>query len=90
MLGRVPLAVALGYDVITGIAIPFVGTQLGFAAAFVNPFTLGIAKGIAEEPLDAGRGYRILCWALLTTFGIGLVMWHAWRVRRDPTRSPSP
>jgi uncharacterized ion transporter superfamily protein YfcC len=86
----VPLAVALGYDVITGIAIPFVGTQLGFAAAFVNPFTLGIAKGIAEQPLDEGRGYRIVCWAVLTVVGIALVMSHARRVQRDPANSPSP
>ena len=86
----VPLAVALGYDVITGIAIPFLGSQVGFAGAFVNPFTLGIAKGIAEQPLDAGRNYRIVCWAALTILAIVIVALHAHRVSRDPSRSPTP
>jgi uncharacterized ion transporter superfamily protein YfcC len=86
----VPLAVALGYDTITGVAIPFLGSQVGFATAFVNPFTLGIAKGIAEQPLEAGRDYRIGCWAALTCLAIVLVMWHAHRVGRDPTRSLTP
>ena len=43
----VPLALALGYDSITGAAIPFVGSGAGFSAAFFNPFTVGVAQGIA-------------------------------------------
>lgn len=86
----VPLAVAIGFDVITGIAIPFVGSQAGFSAAFVNPFTLGIAKGIAEQPLETGKGYRIFCWFVITGVCAGFVTWHAWRVSRDPSRSPTP
>ena len=45
------LAVALGYDSIVGGAIVFVGTATGFAAALTNPFTLGIAQGLAGVPL---------------------------------------
>lgn len=86
----VPLAIAMGFDVTTGIAIPFIGSQAGFAAAFVNPFTLGIAKGIAEQPLDEGKGYRILCWFVITAACAAFVTWHAWRVSRDPSRSPTP
>lgn len=85
----VPLAIALGYDTVTGVAIPFIGTQVGFATAFVNPFTLGIAKGIAEQPLGEGREFRILAWVAMTALGIALVMWHAHRVGRDPSRSPT-
>ena len=86
----VPLAVVMGYDVITGIAIPFVGSQAGFAAAFLNPFTLGIAKGIAEQPMATGQGYRILCWIIITALCIGFVMWHALRVAKDPSKSLTP
>lgn len=86
----VPLAVAIGFDVVTGIAIPFIGSQAGFAAAFVNPFTLGIAKGIAEQPLEIGKGYRIFCWFVITSVCAGFVTWHAWRVSRDPSKSPTP
>jgi uncharacterized ion transporter superfamily protein YfcC len=90
ILVTVPLAVALGFDVITGIAIPFVGSQAGFAAAFLNPFTLGIAKGIAGLPMGDGQGYRILCWLLVTAILSAAVTWHAWRVARDRAASPTP
>ena len=86
----VPLAVAIGFDVVTGIAIPFIGSQAGFAAAFVNPFTLGIAKGIAEQPLEVGKGYRVICWLVITSVCAAFVTWHAWRVSRDPSKSPTP
>lgn len=86
----VPLAVSLGFDVFTGIAIPFIGSQAGFATAFVNPFTLGIAKGIAGQPFDDGKEYRILCWVIVTAVCAAFVTWHASRVARDPSRSPTP
>ena len=47
----IPMAIALGYDSIIGVAIPFLGAGLGFAGAMLNPFTVGIAQGIAELPL---------------------------------------
>ncbi|HEX7357671.1 MAG TPA: YfcC family protein, partial [Ignavibacteriaceae bacterium] len=44
----VPICLALGYDSIVGVAIPLVGAHIGFASAFLNPFNVGIAQGIAE------------------------------------------
>ena len=84
----IPLALKLGYDSITGVAIPFVGAGAGFAGAFLNPFTVGIAQGIADLPLFSGMGYRFICWLLTTSLAIFFVMRHAERVRRDPARSP--
>ena len=46
----VPMALVLGYDSITGVAIPFVGAGAGFAGAFINPFPIGKGLGIAEPP----------------------------------------
>jgi uncharacterized ion transporter superfamily protein YfcC len=85
----VPLALALGYDSITGTAMPFVAAGAGFAAAFINPFTLGIAQGIAELPPVSGIGYRIAVWFVTTGVAVGWVMWYAARIRRDPTLSPT-
>jgi uncharacterized ion transporter superfamily protein YfcC len=59
----VPLALALGYDTITGVSIPFLGSQVGFGAAFLNPFNVGIAQGIAGVPVFSGMGYRLIVWA---------------------------
>lgn len=85
----VPLALALGYDSIVGVSIPFVGSQVGFAAAFLNPFNVGVAQGIAGVPLFSGLGYRLLAWTLATGVTIAFLMWYAARVRRAPERSPT-
>jgi len=84
----IPLAISLGYDSITGVAIPFVGAAIGFAAAFFNPFTVGIAQGFSDLPLYSGLTYRLLLWIVGTVIVIAFVMVYAERVRKDPTRSP--
>lgn len=83
----VPLALSLGYDTIVGVSIPFVGAAAGFAGAFFNPFTVGIAQGIAGLPLYSGMGYRIIIWVLGTAIAIIIVMRYASRVLKDPERS---
>ncbi len=85
----VPLALALGYDSVTGVAIPFLGAAAGFAGAFLNPFTVGVAQGIAAVPLFSGVGFRVGLWAVVTAVVTAFVMAHAARVRRDPRRSPT-
>ena len=83
----VPLALSLGYDRITGVAMPFVGAAAGFAGAFFNPFTVGIAQGIAGLPLYSGLGFRFAVWATGTAIAIAFVMTYAERVYREPRRS---
>jgi len=84
----VPLSMALGYDSIVGAAIPFVGSGAGFAGAFINPFTIGIAQGIAGLPLLSGMEYRIIVWFITTTVAILFVSIYAARIRKDPKKSP--
>ncbi|HHJ52424.1 MAG TPA: putative basic amino acid antiporter YfcC [Caldithrix abyssi] len=84
----VPLAVSLGYDSIVGVSLPFVGAGAGFAGAFLNPFTVGIAQGIAELPPFSGFGYRFVVWLVVTAIAIGFVAFYAHRIRRNPERSP--
>jgi uncharacterized ion transporter superfamily protein YfcC len=83
----VPLALRLGYDAVVGVAIPMVGSGAGFAAAFLNPFTVGVAQGIAEVPLFSGIGVRAVLWLVTTNIAIGFVTLYAARIRRDPSRS---
>lgn len=85
----IPLAIRLGYDTITGIAIPFVGSGAGFAGAFLNPFTVGIAQGIADVPLFSGVEYRFLVWILVTGVTTAYVLRHASRVKANPELSPT-
>jgi uncharacterized ion transporter superfamily protein YfcC len=85
----VPLALALGYDTITGVSIPFLGSQAGFGAAFLNPFNVGIAQGIAGVPVFSGIGYRLIVWVATTSVTILFLMWYAARVKQNPTLSPT-
>jgi uncharacterized ion transporter superfamily protein YfcC len=84
----VPLALSLGYDSIVGVSIPFLGAAAGFAAAFFNPFTVGIAQGLVGLPLYSGLGYRVITWFVCTAVIVGWVMVYAARVRRHPASSP--
>ncbi len=83
----VPMALMLGYDSITGVAIPFVGAGAGFAGAFINPFTLGIAQGISELPLLSGIEYRVICWLIITTIAIVFVQLYANKIKSKPELS---
>jgi uncharacterized ion transporter superfamily protein YfcC len=85
----IPLALALRLDSLTGVAIPFVGSQVGFATAFLNPFNVGVAQGIAGVPMFSGIGYRIICWAIATVLTIAFLMWWAARIRKSPELSPT-
>jgi uncharacterized ion transporter superfamily protein YfcC len=84
----IPLARRLGYDSIVGASIPFLGAAAGFAAAFFNPFTVGISQSIAGITLYSGLGYRLATWVIGTAVMLGYVMRYARRVKRDPGISP--
>lgn len=84
----IPLSLSLGYDTIVGTAIPFLGAAAGFAAAIINPFTVGIASSIAEVPLSSGMAYRAIIWVLSTFFMTLFVMRYAARISKDPQKSP--
>jgi len=66
VLITIPLARALNYDVLVGVAIPFLGAGAGFAGAFANPFTIGVAQGIAELAPFSGMEYRLVVWVIFT------------------------
>lgn len=85
----IPLALALGYDSIIGVSIPFVGSQVGFAAAFLNPFNVGIAQGIAGIPVFSGIGFRLIVWAAATAITIIFLLRYAARIKADPASSPT-
>ena len=84
----IPLAIQMGYDSIVGVCMCYVAAHVGFAGAMLNPFTIGIAQGIADLPLFSGLEYRFFCSVVLTIVGIAFVLWYAARVKAKPERSP--
>ena len=80
----VPLVVSMGYDPIMGMLVVYVASNIGFSSAFLNPFTVGIAQGMADLPLFSGMGYRLFCWGLLTLLTLVFILVYARRSRREP------
>ncbi len=83
----VPLAISMGYDSIVGVSMVFVAAGLGFAGAVLNPFTIGIAQGIADLPLFSGFGYRMFSWFVLNIVGIIWILRYAAKVKKHPEKS---
>lgn len=80
----VPLVVSMGYDAIMGLLVVYVASNIGFSSAFLNPFTVGIAQGMADLPPFSGMGYRIFCWAFLTALLCIFVVFYAKKTRKAP------
>ena len=70
----VALAVALGWDLVTGLAMSLLAVGCGFAAGVANPFTIGVAQGLSGLPMFSGIWLRIVSFIL-----IYLLLW--WFVR---------
>lgn len=83
----VQLSISMGYDSIVGIGLCYFAAHIGFAGAILNPFTLGIAQGLASVPLFSGIEYRVFCWVILTVLAIAFMLWYANRVKKNPQKS---
>ncbi|PEL13937.1 YfcC family protein [Bacillus sp. AFS017336] len=81
----IPLALALGFDTITGTAIVLVGASSGFTTAIMNPFTVGIAQGIAELPTFSGIGFRLILFVIVYLVSVLFVYRYAMKVLKNPT-----
>lgn len=86
ILITIPLARSMGYDNLVGVAIPFLGSAAGFAGAAINPFTVGIAQGIAELPIGSGAGYRWFVWSIFTVIAIAFVMLYIRRIEKNKVK----
>ena len=84
----IPLAISMGYDSIVGVSMCYLATHVGFAGAMFNPFTIGIAQGLADLPPFSGLEYRAFCWVVFTAIGIVFVLWYAGKVKKNPQFSP--
>ena len=77
----------MGYDAIVGMSVVAMGCGLGFAAAFMNPFTVGVAQRIAELPLFSGLALRVVSWFVFVTMGAIWLMRYSAMIKKDPKKS---
>lgn len=83
----IAVARALGYDAIVGTAMVSTGASSGFIGGMMNPFTVGIAQGIAEIPIFSGFAFRTVVYLFVLTVAITYVMRYAIKIKNDPTKS---
>ncbi len=83
----IPLAISMGYDSLMGVSMVYIAAHLGFAGAILNPFTIGIAQGLAELPLFSGIEYRMFAWLVINFVGIAFVLRYAKKIRNNPRSS---
>lgn len=87
----IPIAIALaravGYDALVGVSLVTIGGAVGFNAAMMNPFTVGVAQGIAELPLFSGIGFRFVVWIVIGVISTIYVMRYGKKVRQNPELS---
>ena len=81
----IPLALSLGYDVITGTAIVLMGAGVGFTTAVMNPFTVGIAQNIAKLPMFSGIGVRLFLYVIMYVTAVTFVYRYAEKVKKNPS-----
>lgn len=82
----VMLAVSVGYDAITGIAVVLLGVGIGFSAGAIHA-TTAVAQEIAGLELYSGMWLRIVATVLLYIVTVIYTSRYAARVKADPTRS---
>ena len=83
----IALSYAFGYDALVALGISVVPVGVGFAAATVNPFSIGVAQTIAELPIFSGIKYRIVILIVMTTFTIIYVLRYAAKIKSNPDLS---
>lgn len=83
----IALARALGFDAITGTAMVTLGAACGFNSGFMNPFTVGVAQGIAQLPMFSGIGLRLVAFVVFIILTAVYIIRYAEKVKKNPELS---
>ncbi|MCH7534726.1 MAG: YfcC family protein, partial [Bacteroidetes bacterium] len=83
----VALSLSLGFDSLTGAGIVLAGAGAGFAGAFLNPFTIGVAHKIAGLEIYSGLNFRIGVFCCMTTLVVVFLYRYASKVKKAPELS---
>ena len=88
LLMFLPIILALGLDTIVAVMIVVLGTQGGCLASIVNPFSTGIASGIAGISPGDGMLMRIIIFAVFMAVISFYICRYADKIKQDPSKSP--
>ena len=74
------LAVGLGWDALTGVAMSLLAAGCGFAAGVANPFTIGVAQTLAGLPMFSGIWLRLVAFVCIYLLLLLFIRFHARRL----------
>ena len=86
-LVAVSIALGLGYDLLTGVAMVIVGGGIGFSMGPINASVIGTADSISGLPLFSGIGLRTVIWAVTSIVAALIVLSYAKKVKKNPDYS---
>ena len=78
----VSLAIALGWDAVTGFAMILLAAGCGFAAGVFNPFSVGVAQKLSGLTMFSGFWLRLVAFVLIYVLLLVFVRSHAKKVER--------
>lgn len=81
------ICLSLGYDVLVGVSLPFIGIVMGFTAGPTNPWTVGVGHLIGELPVYSGITYRIVIFLIYMLVAIYYVVNYGRKVKKDKSKS---
>ena len=70
--------------------IVWLAAECGFAAATTNPFTVNIAQGIAEIPLNSGIGFRVIFFVVVLSITMFYLLRYGSKIKKDRSKSLMP
>lgn len=85
----VSLAISLGWDALTGMAMSLLAIGSGFAAGVCNPFTVGVAQKLAGLAMFSGMWYRFVAFVLIYLLLLGFIRLHARKIERPISEESS-
>lgn len=78
---------AIKLDAMVAVAITFGASYVGWAASFINPFTVGIAQTIAEVPLFSGVIVRLTVFIIAITIYLIFILYYVRLIINNPKKS---
>lgn len=82
-----PIFLAAGYDSLTVVGVVIGCTIAGWAGTITNPFTLGVAQGIAGVPVFSGLGFHAVGFVVFVGFTLFVLTRYALKLKKNPARS---
>ena len=83
----IALAVMLKWDTLVGIGMSILAVGVGFSAATLNPFTIGITQTLAGVPIFSGFLFRIVVMVVAYLMLMAFLITYAKKIEKNPEKS---